>query len=70
MKIIVRSIILNLFLLFICRLTNARDVLRLGVFNDLRSVIPAMEVALETIEKDQTLPFTFETTYNRAGVSG
>lgn len=44
--------------------TNAREILRLGVFNDLRGFVPAMEIALETIRNDKTLPFTFDVTFN------
>ena len=49
--------------------TNARETLRLGVFNDLRGFVPAMEIALETIRNDTTLPFTFDVTYNYTMVS-
>ena len=40
--------------------TGEREIIRLVVFNDLRFFVPAMEIALETIKNDTTLPFTFE----------
>ena len=49
--------------------TNARETLRLGVFNDIRGFVPGMEIALETIRNDKTLPFTFEVTFNFTMVS-
>lgn len=49
--------------------TNAREILHLGVFNDLRGLVPAMNIALETIENDTTLPFTFDYIYNDTMVS-
>ena len=49
--------------------TNARETLRIGVFNDLKGFVPAMEIALETIRNDTTLPFTFDVTYNFTMVS-
>ena len=49
--------------------TNAKEILHLGVFNDLRGLVPAMNIALETIENDTTLPFTFNYIYNDTMVS-
>lgn len=50
-------------------LGNAREILHLGVFNDLKGLVPAMNIALETIENDTTLPFSFNVTYNFTMVS-
>ena len=48
---------------------NAKEILHLGVFNDLRGLVPAMNIALETIENDTTLPFSFNVAYNFTMVS-
>ena len=48
----------------------ARDTLHLGVMIpvegvlDFSAFIPTMDLALETIENDTTLPFTFAITFN------
>ena len=39
-----------------------------GVF-DFSGLIPAIEIALETIEADETLPFTFTYAHNDSMVS-
>lgn len=39
-----------------------------GVF-DFSGLIPAIEIALETIEADETLPFSFTYTHNDSMVS-
>ena len=49
--------------------TNARETLRIGVYIDLTGFLPAMELALKTIEDDITLPFTFNVTLNDSMVS-
>lgn len=70
MRIIVFGFTFALFsLLLPIRETNAREILYLGVFNDLRGLVPAMNIALETIENDTTLPFTFNYIYNHTMVS-
>lgn len=52
-----------------------RETLRLGVLLsqegifDFSGLIPAIEIAIETIEADETLPFTFTYTYNDSMVS-
>jgi len=49
---------------------NAKKTLRLGVLIsqegefDFRGFIPAMNLALQTIKDDATLPFNFEVTLN------
>lgn len=54
---------------------NAKELLHLGVMISqegpfgLRGFLPAMELALETIEDDETLPFAFEITLNDSMVS-
>lgn len=66
MKITVFSIHFIMFL----SLTDAKekDSLRLGVYNDLTGFLPAMELALETIRNDETLPFTFNVTCSQSMV--
>ena len=49
--------------------TNARETYRLGVYTDLRGFLPAMRLALRTIEDDETLPFTFNVTLDLSMVS-
>ena len=68
MKIVIIGIAITLFLLPILG-ANARETLRVGVFNDLRGLTPAMDIALDTIANDTTLPFTFEISYNFTMVS-
>ena len=54
---------------------NAKETLRLGVLLsqegefDFAGFIPAMDLALETIENDTTLSFSFEITLNDTMVS-
>lgn len=54
---------------------KAKETLRLGAMISqegpfgLTGFIPAMELALETIENDETLPFSFEITLNDSMVS-
>ena len=54
---------------------NAKEVLHLGVMISqegpfgFRGFLPAMELALETIKDDKTLPFAFEITLNDSMVS-
>ena len=75
MKVLVISICFTtIFHLFIQR-TNGKDVLHLGAMVSqegpfgLTGFIPAMELALETIKNDETLPFTFEITLDDSMVS-
>ena len=57
-------------LLLLIRASAEKDTLRLGVlipvegFLDLSAYIPTMELALETVANDTTLPFNFSTTFN------
>jgi len=67
MKITSTSLIL--FLILRGTIANPKGILRLGVFNDLRGLKPAMDVALETVNNDTTLPFVFEVTYSYTMVS-
>ena len=52
-----------------------RQTLRLGMLFsqegifDFSGLIPSIEIALETIEADETLPFTFTYTHNDSMVS-
>ena len=64
MKILV--IYINLMIVL---LSNAKETFHLGVHTDLIGFLPAMELALETIEKDETLPFTLDVTLNHSMVS-
>lgn len=54
---------------------NAKHTLHLGVLVsqegdiDLSGYIPAMNLALETIKKDETLPFNFDVMLNDSKVS-
>ena len=64
-----KVIAVTIILLLSISKTTEREILRLGVFNDLRGLVPAMEIALETIKNDKTLPFTFEVTLNFTMVS-
>ena len=47
-----------------------KETLRLGIISsqqgpfDFSGAIPSIEIALETIEADETLPFTFIYTHN------
>ena len=69
--IIVTISIVFLFLIEV----NAKVKLQLGVLisqkgdEDLSGYIPAMDLALETIENDTTLPFYFNITRNDSKVS-
>ena len=53
---------------------NAKETLHLGVLisqeggTDLSGYIPAMNIALETIENDTTLPFNFQARVNDSQV--
>ena len=54
---------------------NEKEKLRLGVLFsqevfDFSGLIPAIEIALETIDADGTFPFTFTYTHNDSKVSG
>ena len=54
---------------------NEKEKLRLGVLFsqevfDFSGFIPAIEMALETINADRTFPFTFTYTHNDSKVSG
>ena len=52
-----------------------REILRLGMLFsqegdfDFSGLIPTIEIALETIQADKTLPFTFTYTHNDSMVS-
>jgi len=52
--------------------TNAKETFLLGVDFSLRSAgyIPAMDLALETINNDTTLPFSFDVIRSDSIVSG
>lgn len=62
-------------LLVTITITNAKETLRLGAMISqegpfgLTGFLPAMELALETIKEDETLPFEFEITLNDSMVS-
>ena len=64
-----KRIIFAIILLLSMSKSNARETLRIGVFNDIRGFVPGMDIALETIKNDKTLPFTFEVTFNFTMVS-
>ena len=66
MKITVVSINFIMFLSLING--KERETLRLGVYIDLAGFLPAMELALETIKNDETLPFTFNVTLSQSMV--
>ena len=65
------------FLTFIVLIgrANTKETLRLGMLfsqeesSDFSGLIPAIEIALETIEDDETLPFEFEYVYDNSMVS-
>ena len=68
-------IILVISLSLSAAVTDERESLRLGVLFsqevfDFSGSIPAIEMALETIEDDETLPFTFTYTHNDSMVGG
>ena len=58
-----------------CMVDAAKDTYRLGVlipiegYLDLSAYIPTMELALETVENDTSLPFSFTYTLNDSMVS-
>ena len=58
-----------------CMVDATKDTYRLGVLIpiegnlDLSAYIPTMELALETVENDTTLPFNFTYTLNDSMVS-
>jgi len=58
-----------IIILLIIVKTNGKETLRLGVSTDLTGFLPAMDLALKTIEDDETLPFVFEVTLNHSMVS-
>ena len=74
MKITVIASIIISFISF-SRVTDAKETLRLGMLFsqkgvfDFSGLIPAIDIALETIEADETLPFTFTYTHNDSMVS-
>ena len=63
-------IIINVILLFLIKVNSAKDTLHLGVLIsqegdlNLSGYIPAMELALESIKNDTSLPFDFDVTLN------
>ena len=63
-------IVINVVLLFLIRVNSAKDILHLGVLVsqegdlNLSGYIPAMELALESIKNDTSLPFDFDITLN------
>ena len=67
--IIIITAIISVVSLFAIE-TNAKETLRLGVLIsqegefDFTGFIPAMNLALETIENDTTLPFNFSIALN------
>ena len=68
-------VIIAIGLLVSLRGTNAKETLRLGMLFsqkgvfDFSGLIPAIDIAIETIEADETLPFTFTYTHNDSMVS-
>ena len=70
---IVTSVIISLILF--SGATNDKETLRLGMLFsqegvfDFSGLLPAIEIALETIEADETLPFTFTYVHNDSMVS-
>lgn len=66
---------ISVVFLFLIGITGAKESLRVGVLvsqegpEDYAGFIPAMELALETIENDTTLPFTFDIILNDSMVS-
>lgn len=66
---------ISLIACLVISMINAKELLHLGVMISqegpfgLRGFLPAMELALETIEDDETLPFAFEITLNDSMVS-
>ena len=71
---IIASVIIISYLSF-SRTSDAKETLRLGMLFsqegvfDFSGLIPAIDIALETIEADETLPFTFTYTHNDSMVS-
>ena len=72
----IRGIIARIVvLLLLIRLNATKDILHLGVLVsqegelNLSGYIPAMDLALETIKNDTTLPFDFHVTLNDSMVS-
>lgn len=63
-------IVINIVILFLIRVSSAKDTLHLGVLIsqegdlDLSGYIPAMDLALESIKNDTSLPFEFNVTLN------
>ena len=59
-----------ILLLFLIRVNSAKDTLHLGVLIsqegdlNLSGYVPAMELALESINNDTSLPFDFKVTLN------
>ena len=68
--------VLLLFLVEVNAKETSKETLRLGVLIsqegefDFTGFIPAMNLALKTIENDTTLPFNFSITLNDSMVSG
>ena len=60
---------INIIFLLIFVNTNAKETLRLGISTDLIGFLPAVDLALKTIENDETLPFVFKVTLNHSMVS-
>ena len=64
------EIIISIVLCFLIRVNSAKDTLHLGVLIsqegdlDLSGYIPAMELALESIKNDASLPFDLDVTLN------
>ena len=66
------AVVVILSLVSSCRAqsgTFEKENLRLGVLFFEKGSIPAVEMALETIEADETLPFLFTYTHNESMVS-
>lgn len=63
------------FLFSVLRRNESKDILRLGVLIpekgelNLSAYIHTMELALETVKNDTTLPFEFETIHSDSMVS-
>ena len=61
------TVLIIISLLSLCE-AKEKQTLRLG-FIEYSGLIPAIEIALETIEADETLPFRLKYTYNDSMVS-
>ena len=75
MRVVMEQVItkISTVLIFLI-VVNAKETLRIGMLisqegdSDLTGFIPAMDLALETIENDTTLPFNFYVRLNDSKV--